>query len=63
MEKYTSLWYEHLKKNRAREAKCKIKTWFKRKKHMKKRFLQSSNKQELYIKITSLSQENLKVEE
>jgi len=26
---YVSLWYENLKKNRAREAKAKIKTWSK----------------------------------
>jgi len=58
-----SLWYEHLKKSRAREAKSKIKTWSKLKKHIDKRFLPPSYKQELYLKITSLNQENLKVEE
>ena len=56
------LWYEHLKKNRAREAKSKIKTWSKLKKHMEKRFL-PPYKQELYLEITSLNQGNLKVEE
>jgi len=59
---YQSLWYENLKKKQAREAKSKIKTWSKLKKHMKKRFLPSSYKQELYLKITSLSQDNLEVE-
>jgi len=62
MKGYASIWYEHLQKNRAREAKFKIKTWLKLKKHMDKRFLPSSYKQELYLKITSLSKENLKVE-
>ena len=33
---YASLWYEHLKKSRAREVKAKIKTWSKLKKHMDK---------------------------
>jgi len=46
---YASLRYEHLKKSRAREAKSKIKTWSKRKKHMDKIFLPSSYKQELYL--------------
>jgi len=35
---YASLWYEHLKKGRGREAKSKIKIWSKLKKHMDKRF-------------------------
>jgi len=60
---YASLWYEHLKKNRAREAKAKIKRWSKLKKHMDKRFLPSSYKQEVYYKIASLDRDNLKVEE
>ena len=38
MKRYASLWYEHLKKGRAREAKSKSKTWSKFKKHMDKRF-------------------------
>ena len=42
MKGYASLWYEHLKKSRAREAKSKIKTWSKLKKHMDKRCLPPS---------------------
>ena len=57
-----SLWYEHLKKNMAGEAKSKIKIWSMLKKHMAKRFLSCSFKQEIYLKIISLSQGNLKVE-
>ena len=52
-----------MKKSRAREAKSKIKTWSKLKKHIEKTFLPHSYKQELYLKITSLNLENLKVEE
>jgi len=58
-----SLWYEHLKQNIAKELKSKIKTWSKLKKQRNKRILLSSYNQELYLKITSLSQENLKVED
>jgi len=60
---YASLWYKNLKRNRAREPKSKIKIWSKHKKHMVKRFLPSSYKQKLYLKITTLSQGNLKVDE
>ena len=58
-----SLWYETLKKNQVRKSKSKMKTWSKLKKHTEQRFLPSLYKQQLYLKITSLSQENLKVEE
>jgi len=62
LKRYASFWYEILKKNQARETKSKIKTWSKLKKHMERRFLPSSYKQELYLKITYFSQENLEVE-
>jgi len=60
---YASIWYKHLKNSMAREAKSKIKTLSMLKTHMEKIFLALSTKQELYLKITSISQENLKVEE
>ena len=41
---YASLWYEHLKKYRATEAKSKITTLSKLKRHMDKRFLPPSYK-------------------
>ena len=47
---YASLWYEQLKKSRAKEAKSEIKTWSKLKKHIDKGFLPHSYKQELYLK-------------
>ena len=51
---YASLWCETLKKNRVRETKSKIMTWYNLKKHLEKRFLPPSYKQELYLKVTSL---------
>jgi len=57
------MWYETLKKNRVRKTKSKMKTWSKLKKHIERRFLPPSYKQELHANFTSLSQENLKVEE
>jgi len=62
LKECASLWYGHMKKSGAREAKSKIKTWSKLKKHMDKKFLPPSYKQELYLKVNSLNQENLKVE-
>jgi len=55
LEGYASLWYDHLKKSRAKEAKAKIKTWSKLIKYIGKRFLPPSCKQELHLNITSLN--------
>jgi len=60
---YASLWYETLKRKQTRKVESKVKTWSKLKKHVDKRFFPSSYEQELYLKVTSLSQENLKLEE
>ena len=51
------MWYENLKKKRARKANNK--TWSRLKRYIDKRFLLCSYKQELYL----ISQENLKVKE
>ena len=61
IKRYGSLWYEHLDKNRASEAKLRIKTCSKLKKHVD--ILPSSHKETLYLNITSLSQENIAIEE
>ena len=45
------------------EGKPKIKSWVKLKKHMDKRFLPATYKQQLYLKVTSLQQGSMKVEE
>ena len=55
LKEYTSLWYEHLKNSRATEDKSKMLTWSKLKKHMDKKFLPPSYKEELYLKITPLN--------
>ena len=63
MKEYASSWYEDLKRNRAREAMSKIETSSTLKKHINKRSLASFYKEELYLNITSFSQEHLKMEE
>jgi len=62
LEQYASLWNENLKRTRAFEEP-KVKTWVKLKKHMGRRFLPATYKQELYLKVTSLHQGSMKVEE
>jgi len=54
LKQYASLWYGNLKRTRALECKPKVKTWVKLKKHMDRRFLSPTYKQELYLKVTSL---------
>jgi len=63
LKKYASLWYENVKKQRAREGKARIKTWSKLKRLMTKRFLPDNYKRDLYLKVSSLSQGRLNVEE
>jgi len=63
LKKYASLWYENIKKQRAREGKPRIRTWSKLKKLMTKRFLLDNYKRDLYLIVSSLSQGRLSVKE
>ena len=63
LKQYASLCYENLKRTRALEGKPKVKIWVKLKKHMDKRFLPATYKRQLYLKVTSLHQGSMKVEE
>jgi len=62
LKKYASLWYENIKKQRAREGKPRIRTWYKLKKLMTKPFLPNNYKRDLYLRVSSLSQGFLSVE-
>jgi len=63
LKKYASLWYENLKKQRTRESKPQIRNWSKLKKLITKWFLPNKYKRDLYLKVSSLSQGCLSVEE
>jgi len=63
LKRYASLWYENVKRQRAREGKARIKTWSKLKRLMTKRFLPDNYKRDLYLKVSSLNQGRLNVEE
>jgi len=52
LKQYATLWYENLKRTRVLEGKSKIITWIKLKKHMDKRFLPTTYKQEHYWRVT-----------
>ena len=63
LTKYASLWWENLKHRRAREGKSRMKSWDKLKKLMKKRFLPDTYKQDLFLKLNSLRQQGMSIEE
>ena len=63
LKKCASLGYENIKRQRAREGKPWIRTWSKLKKLMNKRFLLHNYKCDLYLRVTSLGQGRLSVEE
>jgi len=63
LKSYASLWYENLKKQRSREGKSRIRSWSKLKKLMSKRFLPDNYKRDLHLRVSSLSQGRLSVEE
>jgi len=54
LKQHALLWYENLKRTRALEGKPKVTTWVKLKKHLDRRFLPATYKEELYLKVTSL---------
>lgn len=63
LTKYASLWLEGFKAQRRRYGKEPIDTWSSLKKKLKAMFPPREYKQEQYIKLTSLMQDNLSVAE
>ncbi|XP_020694824.1 uncharacterized protein LOC110108492 [Dendrobium catenatum] len=63
LKKNASLWWENLKRNRDREGKSKIVTWIKMKKELKRKYLPERYRQELFLKLHRLQQNQLTVEE
>jgi len=56
LKKYASLWYEHTKRQRAKERKSRITTWSKLKKLMHKRFPTEGYKRDLYLRVSFFNQ-------
>ena len=63
LKRNASFWWENLKKLREREGKCKITTWDKMKKEMKRKYLPIDYKQEIYHKLHNLKQKEHSVDE
>jgi len=63
LKKYTSLWYENTNRQRARKGKSRINAWSKLKKLMNKKFLRKGYKRDLYLRVSSLTQGRMSVEE
>jgi hypothetical protein len=53
------LWYENVQRQRAKEGRARIRTWSKLQKLMAKRFLPTDSKHDLYLGVSSSSQECL----
>ena len=63
MHKNASFWWENLKRQRQRDDKKKIETWEKVKKELKRKYLPFHYRQDIFLKIQNLKQQNLTVEE
>uniref|UniRef100_A0A6I9QL81 Uncharacterized protein LOC105037582 n=1 Tax=Elaeis guineensis var. tenera TaxID=51953 RepID=A0A6I9QL81_ELAGV len=60
---YANLWWENVKAQRRRDGEEEIRNWRLMKRIMEKRFVPQYYKQELYIKLQSLRQEGMCVED
>ena len=63
MCKNAYFWWENLKRQRQRDGKNKIETWEKMKKELKRKYLPFQYRQDIFLKIQNLKQQNLTVEE
>ena len=63
LKKYSSLWWENLKKHRAPEGRSRIVTWEKMRKELKRKFLPGNYRQDIFHKFHNFKQKELSVEE
>ncbi|KAJ0589753.1 putative nucleotidyltransferase, Ribonuclease H [Helianthus annuus] len=63
LRKYASLWWDHIKKQRAQKGKSKVRTWDKMKKLLREKFLPINYRQEAFLEYHNLSQRTSSVEE
>ena len=63
IRKNASFWWENLERQRQRDDKKKIETWEKMKKELKRNYLPFHYRQDIFLKIQNLKQQNLTVEE
>ena len=63
MRKNASFWWENLKRQCQRDDKKNIETWEKMKKELQRKYLPFHYRQDIFLKIQNLKQQNLIVEE
>ena len=63
LKKHASIWWEHLKKQRAREGKGRIETWEKMRKQLKRKYMPENYCQDSFLKFHNFKQKELSVEE
>ncbi|XP_057543874.1 uncharacterized protein LOC130823266 [Amaranthus tricolor] len=63
LTKSTAIWLEGLQKRRVREERGRINSWTKLKKHMKRKYVPTSYKQQQYIQLNAMKQGTKSVDE
>ncbi|XP_071714561.1 uncharacterized protein [Rutidosis leptorrhynchoides] len=63
LRKHASLWWEHVKKDRAAARKSKVNTWEKMKKLLQRKFLPVTFRQEAFVDYQNFQQRSLGMEE
>ncbi|XP_020673723.2 uncharacterized protein LOC110093239 [Dendrobium catenatum] len=63
LKRAASLWWENLKRSRNREGQGKITTWPKMKKELQRKYIPEVYKQDLFLRLMQLQQQQMTVEE
>ncbi|KAJ0534568.1 putative nucleotidyltransferase, Ribonuclease H [Helianthus annuus] len=63
LRRYASLWWENLKRQRAREGKSKVETWSKMRRLLRAKFLPVNHKQDSFMDYHNLKQGSSSVED
>ena len=63
LRKHASIWWEHVKKQRVREGKSKVRRWDKMKKLLQGKFLPNHYRQEAFTEYHNVRQRDSMVEE
>jgi hypothetical protein len=63
LRKHSSIWWEHLKRQRERGGRERITTWAKMKRELKRKYLPDHYKQDAFMKFHNFKQRELSVEE
>ena len=63
MIKSAAIWLEGVQKRRIREERGRINSWTKLKKHMRRKYVPTTYKQQQYVQFSSLTQGNKSLQE